>query len=172
MIGKREATEAGSLTLHLLDSAHGRTIQSWRFNGRNQIKIGRAPDNDITIADPQVSRCHVELTFCDGHWLLQSRGRNGTHVNGEDVSQLRLSNNLVFQLGSSGPTFKFALLHDSVTSLATMDDIDPTALDFLELDEQQKQQEVEKIADGEIFQQLRQQARSLKEQRNEEHNQG
>lgn len=49
--------------------------------------VGRSNANDIVVDDPVVSREHLELTF-DRHgvWLRDVGSRNGTRVNGVDVT--------------------------------------------------------------------------------------
>jgi pSer/pThr/pTyr-binding forkhead associated (FHA) protein len=157
--------ESGELTLHLLDAADGRPIQTWQFERRTTVSIGRAAESDISLSDPQVSRCHVELRFSEAHWTLVSKGRNGTLVNGEHVSELRLNDQVIFQLGPNGPTFKFVNAHSSAGEMATIGSSDSGLLDFLVIDQQKKRREVEQIAGGDAFKQLQQQARELRQQR-------
>ena len=109
----------GSCTLHLLDSSQGHPIQTWRFKDCHHLSIGRADDSDISLADPQISRMHVELTFDDGKWVLQSHGRNGTQVGGEMVTEVRLTDRTVFQLGPNGPSLQFVTVNNSVSELMT-----------------------------------------------------
>jgi hypothetical protein len=51
---------------------------------RDRIRIGRAPDNDLALADPKLSRRHAEiLRTPQGHILRDLGSRNGTRVNGQ-----------------------------------------------------------------------------------------
>jgi pSer/pThr/pTyr-binding forkhead associated (FHA) protein len=161
---RQQQSESGNLTLHLLDSAQGHPIQTWHFKNRTRVSIGRAEENDISLADTQVSRLHVELTYEDGKWQLRSHGRNGTRIDGAPVSDAKLPDRVIFQLASNGPTFQFVTFSDSVSNRATIDNIDPAALDFLAIDEQRKAQEVEQIVESDAFRQLQQQARLLKQE--------
>lgn len=154
--------EGGRLTLQLLDAAQGHTIQTWHFEDCQSVKIGRASDSDITLADSRVSRLHVELKFEDGKWDLHSLGRNGTSIDGEKVSESRLRDGAVFQLGPDGPTFKFTTMTNEDSSMVTIDNIDPTAFDFLTVDEQQKAAEVQQIVETDAFRELQQRARRLR----------
>ncbi len=154
--------DLGSMTLHLLDSAQGHRIQSWRFQDRSQVTIGRDDDSDIALADTQVSRKHVEIVYREGKWMLHSHGRNGTWIGGAMVSEANLTSGAIFQLGSGGPSFQFVTVNDSLTPLATIDAIAPDALDFLAIDEERKAEEVRQIADGDAFRELLEQARRLK----------
>lgn len=49
-------------------------------------RIGRAPDNDVVITEPQVSAHHAEIEYRQGHFYLRDlRSTNGTWVNAERV---------------------------------------------------------------------------------------
>ncbi|MEK6300522.1 MAG: FHA domain-containing protein [Acidobacteriota bacterium] len=64
------------------------------------LRLGRAPDNEIALEAPGVSRYHASLTYTSsGQPMLADLGStNGTFVNGEPVTQPRLltSADLVF----------------------------------------------------------------------------
>ncbi|QDU74929.1 FHA domain protein [Bremerella volcania] len=150
-------------TLKLLDSSRGHAIQTWNFNDCSRVTIGRAAENDISLADPQVSRVHVELVLRDGHWSVVSLGRNGTVLDGAMVSDEILHDHAVFQLGPNGPSFQFSTTSESVSSLQTLNEIDPIALDFLMVDEGQLEEDVKNIADTEVFRELQERARKMKD---------
>jgi pSer/pThr/pTyr-binding forkhead associated (FHA) protein len=152
----------GNVALHLLDAVQGHRVQTWRFQDQSTITIGRGADNDINLADAQVSRRHVELVHRDAKWWLLSHGRNGTWMNGAMEAEACLMNGAVFQLGSNGPSFQFVTVNDSASALVTVDNLDAAALDFLAIDEQRRAEEVQQIADGEAFRELQEQARRLK----------
>jgi pSer/pThr/pTyr-binding forkhead associated (FHA) protein len=99
---------------------------------------------------------HVELLCTDGTWWLYSRGRNGTWIHGAKVEELAVPHRTIFQLGSSGPMLQF-LLQDAFSDSpsATLDNIEPTDFDFLNINRQQLADEVMKIAESEAFQRLR-----------------
>ncbi|PQO26652.1 FHA domain-containing protein [Blastopirellula marina] len=157
-------TEITTVTLELLDSSQGTPLQTWTFRGCEEISIGRSDDNDITLSDPQVSRLHVKLTHDERQWTIHSLGRNGTRLNGKLIVEEPLEDAARFQLGGSGPTFRFHVSGPAKTYSATIDNIDLSALDFLTIDERKKSEEVQQIVEGEAFQQLQEQARRLREQ--------
>ncbi len=64
------------------------------------VRLGRAPDNEMVIEAPGVSRYHASITYANGAApLLTDLGSaNGTFVNGEAVLQPRLlaANDMIF----------------------------------------------------------------------------
>uniref|UniRef100_B8HMI9 Serine/threonine protein kinase with FHA domain protein n=1 Tax=Cyanothece sp. (strain PCC 7425 / ATCC 29141) TaxID=395961 RepID=B8HMI9_CYAP4 len=100
------------VTITLLHPRQKTPVKQWHLKAKARIRIGRSPDNDVCLSDILVSRYHLELhyregTLGQGGWYLQSRGINGTFLNGKLVSQGRLTDNSVLQLGPSGPILKF-----------------------------------------------------------------
>jgi cytochrome P450/NADPH-cytochrome P450 reductase len=56
------------------------------------LRIGRAPDNDIVVADPGVSRYHAELRNVAGTYrIVDLASHNGTFVNGQRATDVPLS---------------------------------------------------------------------------------
>lgn len=55
------------------------------------VTIGRAPDNDLVLADSRVSRHHARITARGGRFVLADLGStNGTVVNGARVTEIVL----------------------------------------------------------------------------------
>ena len=49
--------------------------------------IGRAPNASLTIAVPNMSRIHAQITWRSGSWWLEDlASKNGTFVNGRNIS--------------------------------------------------------------------------------------
>ena len=66
------------------------------------ITLGSAPDVDVTIDDPMVSRLHCELQpRDDGLWVRDLGSRNGTFVSGLLVREARLGERSELRLGGS-----------------------------------------------------------------------
>ncbi|MGC5245843.1 FHA domain-containing protein [Gordonia sp. DT219] len=64
--------------------------------------IGRTPDNDIVVSDVLASRHHARvLTRPDGLYIEDLRSVNGTYVNGQRVSRVRLTDGNVVTIGNS-----------------------------------------------------------------------
>jgi pSer/pThr/pTyr-binding forkhead associated (FHA) protein len=162
MTDRRLPAAPGSVSIHLLDSSQGHTLQSWRISDRATITIGRNDDNDVVIADPHVSRLHVSLVYQDGDWTLNSHGRHGTMVGDRMVAEMQLKDRTIFRLGSNGPTLRFDLFEAPVGRTETLDRIDPEMLSKLDIDHQRKAHEVEQITDNALFRQLLDQSRQYK----------
>ncbi len=159
--------EGGLVTLHLLDSAEGHALQTWKFENAVAVKIGRSGDCDVTLADSRVSRLHAELHHRDGKWSLRSHGRNGTLVGGADVAEVQLKDGNVIQLGPNGPALKFNTVTEEDSTMATVENFELSGLDFLDIDEERKAAEVKQIVDTEAFRELQERARLLKQGRDE-----
>jgi pSer/pThr/pTyr-binding forkhead associated (FHA) protein len=158
-----------AVQLHLLDSALGHPVQTWRFADRTSILIGRAERCDITTTDSRVSRQHAEIKFAGGSWLITSLGRNGVLVDSRLVAEAPLGNNTIFQLGPGGPSFQFCEnVRTPRENCETIDNVDPSILSFLDLDEGKKEEEIKKIVEGASFQELQERSRKLKQMLSEE----
>src|SRR5688572_3762486 len=68
---------------------------------RDQVKIGRSPENDIAIHDPSVSRLHATIERTADGFLIQDLGsRNGVMVNGQRIQMpTRITEGDEIQLG-------------------------------------------------------------------------
>jgi pSer/pThr/pTyr-binding forkhead associated (FHA) protein len=165
MGNKQGPIPAGGVCVVLLDSAQGQPIQTWQFTNQAEISIGRDDGNDIVIPDPHVSRLHARLVAMDGTWMLISLGRHGTLVDDRLVADKEMCSGIVFRLGPTGPMLRFDLGKHPTTRSETMDQIDPDTLALLYVDEQRKQQEVEQIAGGALFEELLQESQRLKSSR-------
>lgn len=56
--------------------------------GFEVMTIGRHEDNDIILADPQVSRHHAEISMQGGRWVVRDvNSANGTFVNGQQIQE-------------------------------------------------------------------------------------
>jgi pSer/pThr/pTyr-binding forkhead associated (FHA) protein len=162
MVDEQARAGSGAIALHLLDSAQGHTLQSWRVSDRSTVTIGRSDDNDIVIADPHVSRLHATLVHQHDKWTLVSLGRHGTLIDNRLVSEAILRDGTVFRLGANGPTLRFGLNDGATSRSATLDNIDPEMLGMLGIDQLRKQQEVDQIAENVVFKQLRDRLRQAR----------
>lgn len=101
------------VTLQLLHPQQTTPLQQWEFQSESVIRIGRAPDNDVILTNPLVSRYHLELRHLDSaaenSWQLINQGTNGTFLDGTLVSQSLLKNGSLVQLARGGPLLKFQL---------------------------------------------------------------
>jgi predicted component of type VI protein secretion system len=148
--------------VHLLDSARGHPLQTWRFRNQELITIGRSDGNDVVLTDPHVSRAHATIAYETGKWTIVSIGRHGTLVNDRKVAKAKLSHQTVFRLGGEGPTLRFDTdLIESHRS-ETIDGFDVDMLALLEVDELRKQQEVDQIVGKTLFQELKEHSRRSK----------
>lgn len=70
------------------------------------IRVGSAPNNDVTVFDPSVSRFHCEIRHTDDGFLLRDLGStNGTIMGSLRIKEALLLDEAVFQLGRSSVRF-------------------------------------------------------------------
>ena len=66
------------------------------------VRIGSAPNNDVTVFDSSVSRYHCELRHTDEGFLLRDLGStNGTVVGGLRIKEALIQDEIMIQLGRS-----------------------------------------------------------------------
>lgn len=98
--------------LTLLDSQRQTPLQQWKLQNTSVIRIGRSPDNQVVIADPLVSRHHLEIRQVQQgntlYWQFINQGTNGTFVNGVFLSQGVLTEGSIIQLARDGPLLHFS----------------------------------------------------------------
>lgn len=81
--------------------------QGRRIMLRERTRIGRAPDNEIVLADHLVSRHHAELVRQGLHFVLHDMGsKNGLIVNGERAADRRLYRGDQLQIGKTAFLFE------------------------------------------------------------------
>jgi sigma-B regulation protein RsbU (phosphoserine phosphatase) len=65
-----------------------------------QLCIGRRTESDLRLVGSDVSREHAEIVEADGGWILRDKGsRYGTYVNGESITEHKLTNGDRVQFG-------------------------------------------------------------------------
>ena len=73
--------------------------------GPGAFRIGRAADNDLTLADERVSRYHGQLVTRQGALVYTDLGStNGSYVNGTGVTEIALGAGDVLQIGNCSLT--------------------------------------------------------------------
>ena len=92
------------------------------------VVVGRSPDVDIPINDPGISRRHFKIHVDGAKAVLKDLGStNGTHVNGEKVTELALADGDKIQI-SSRSILKFSyqdkvenVFHEELYKMAIID---------------------------------------------------
>ncbi len=91
------------ITLTLLHPQHSIAVQTWRFEPKPVIRVGRSRNNEVTLYSAVVSRHHVEIRRRGKDWEIINTGSNGTFCEGKRISRARIENGMVIRLASSGP---------------------------------------------------------------------
>jgi pSer/pThr/pTyr-binding forkhead associated (FHA) protein len=161
-MGDRVAS-AELVTIHLLDSAQGHPVQTWRFRDKAEISLGRSEDSDVVLADAHVSRVHAKLSCQNGAWTLTSTGRHGTLVNDRVVAETQLGRNTTFRLGANGPQLRFEQGAPEGRPSETISSIQPDLIAMLAIDEERKLQEADDIASNSLFRELQEKVRRARQ---------
>lgn len=67
---------------------------------KDLLSIGRRTESDLRLVGSDVSREHAEIVKQDGEWVLRDKGsRYGTYVNGEAVTEYKLTHGDRVQFG-------------------------------------------------------------------------
>jgi RsiW-degrading membrane proteinase PrsW (M82 family) len=99
----RPAAPPGQLRL-LVDG------RSYVFEPGQPVRIGRAPDNDVIVGDPTVSRQHAMLVWADGGWTFEGIGQAASWLHGQPVTRVAVTGPLDLALGSAqGPVLRVEL---------------------------------------------------------------
>lgn len=71
------------------------------------LRIGRGSGCQILLSDPLSSRTHAIISYEDGTWMVaDAESRNGTLVNGQRISEVKLKHGDRIQVGSTELLFE------------------------------------------------------------------
>ena len=71
------------------------------------VTLGRGLGNDVVLDDPRVSRHHAEIRVLGGKYCLYDlKSTNGTHVNGQRITERVLSDGDTISLGETELVFE------------------------------------------------------------------
>ncbi len=74
----------------LQKNSNGSSANQWPLT-EQPLRMGRSHSMDAVVADPAVSRHHFTIEHRHGaHVLVDHQSTNGTRVNGERVTEIRL----------------------------------------------------------------------------------
>lgn len=104
------------------------------FNGRQQLSIGRAPDNDIRLDGLQISNHHARLRQEGNTVSIEDAGStNGVYINGTRLSGRRpIQNQDIVQIGP------FVLQADPQRGVAIFDTRSKTRIDVIDITKEVK----------------------------------
>lgn len=153
------------MVLQLIDADQGHPLQTWTFEDRDEIRLGRLPDNDLVLTDPRVSRSHAVLKRSEEGWRLYSLSSQMIQYEGEMRQELELQAGNHFRLGRSGALLRFLPEEDPTLCNTQTISLDSLNIPELSLDVNQLQQEVNRFVKADFFDDLKESARRFREQR-------
>jgi len=95
---------------------HGEELLRVALTGRTQI--GRAPECDVSLPDPALSRVHAVIERRGDAWHLVDRSGRGTRVGGAEVPETALADGAEIALGAWRALFRAAALAPEETRAA------------------------------------------------------
>ncbi|MFT0847264.1 ATP-binding cassette domain-containing protein [Actinomycetaceae bacterium L2_0104] len=107
---------------------HGQ--RAWTVQPGDKLLIGRSGECHINIADPRISRRHIELTVIDGLWMVQCLGSNGAFADGQRLPQaISITGPLTIRLSdpADGPAVTFAVEDEPTLSFGMASQAAPSA---------------------------------------------
>ncbi len=159
------ANISDEITLILLHPTQGTPIKSWPFKNISLIRIGRAPDNELVLESPVVSRHHAELRFTGSHWEVSSLGANGTFLDNKQVSKERVADGAVVRLAFSGPQLECRICAALLPGTECTTVEAPRALPNISIDNHKKEREVAEVISSDYFQTLQAQVEKLRNEK-------
>ena len=97
------------ITLTLLHPLQSIPVQSWTFESKSSIRVGRSTDNEVVLYSAVVSRHHVEIRSNGSKWEVVNLGANGTYTNGRKIEKIKVQDGMIIRLASSGPKIQINL---------------------------------------------------------------
>lgn len=77
-----------------------RVVQKYLLYKDQKMTVGRAPDNDIALENPAVSRRHSTIQMMNGRYIIEDNSSaNGTYVNGVRVTRTEILDKDVITIG-------------------------------------------------------------------------
>ncbi len=77
-----------------------RVVQKYLLYKDQRMSVGRAPDNEIAIENPAVSRRHATVQMVNGRYIIEdNNSANGTYVNGVRVTKTEILDKDVITIG-------------------------------------------------------------------------
>ncbi|MDD5448834.1 MAG: DUF3662 and FHA domain-containing protein [Actinomycetota bacterium] len=102
----RSAPKKISAEIELLDSGEAIPLISMRGE---TLSIGRSPENDVVIPDPNASRYHARIEVKGDHFSIRDLdSTNGTWVNEARVKEAELADGDLIRLGTTRLIFRRA----------------------------------------------------------------
>jgi ABC-type multidrug transport system ATPase subunit/pSer/pThr/pTyr-binding forkhead associated (FHA) protein len=120
---------SGALNKPPAGGAHPQLLMQVTFDGKQQLNIGRAPDNDIRLDGLQISNHHARLSNMQGNVFVEDVGStNGVYVNGARITGRRaVQGRDIVQVGP------FVLQADAQRGVAIFDTRSKTRIDVIDI---------------------------------------
>ncbi len=99
----------------VLEVIRGNLAEKIYFLRPRSYTLGRARHNDLSLAEPSISKVHARIDYVDGRFHVEDQGSlHGVYVNAAKVDRAELTPGSQLQLGNV--TLKFSLLGSEGTT--------------------------------------------------------
>lgn len=115
----------------ITDGSGAQLLLQRAFNGKQQLSVGREPDNDIQLDGLVISKHHARfINTAQGVWVEEAASTNGVYVNGGRISGRQpVTGRDTVQIGP------FLLRADPLTGVAVFDTRAKTRIDAIGITE-------------------------------------
>lgn len=114
---RRQAPKKDARKHHLLVHVQGTELGRVRVITAAQTLMGRSTDADLWLGDDGVSRKHARLVKSDDDYYIEDlKSANGTFVQGERITKVKLNDGDQIQLGPAA-IFRYSITDDDQKSL-------------------------------------------------------
>ena len=115
------------------ESAQPVLLMSLTFGGKNELTIGRAEDNDISLDGLQISNKHARILQTNAGIVIEDLGStNGVYVNGKRVFREAITQNDSVQIGT------FLIKVDNANNIGVFDTRSKTRIDAVNITKEVK----------------------------------
>ncbi len=103
-----------NIQISLWDDRRSQILQQWQFVPPTTIRIGRAPEHQVAIDRPLISRLHATIDYTSlpqggGYWQISNCGTNGTLVNDVPIERILVTNGDRIELARGGALISIQL---------------------------------------------------------------
>ncbi len=140
------------------------TQRTWELPLTQEVfTIGRAPESDVVLDDPAVSRRHARIERRrDAFVILDLKSTNGTWLGLRRVEEYSLHDGDTIRIGSARLAFKRNLSPEELSLFEALVTPEPPTRLEVEIDRDECQKQVDEIVESDFFRDIRAKSRRMR----------